>query len=384
MIRSFLIFVILLWAIPIALPAQMPVLVEDPEFRQAAQAAIDSLYNRKPEAAQELLKPWMNDLPDHPLWTLFDAMDYWWVVLTDLFDESHDDELMARMNRADSEASELLDREPDHPDGWIIRAVATGYMARQLSNRNRWLPSIYTARKAQHAHSRLGEVAPNLVDNLFAEGLKKYYAAYLPEAYPVVRAVSWLLPSGDKEEGLRLLEITSREAVFARPEATYFLGNILLNYEEEYNRAVPYFSELVDRYPDNSYYRRLQVRALFHQGAGYLAEQAIRDAVAHWERHSLPDMDVMKEELLYWSGRIKMRDRQYQAALEELKESFELGKSLPNTTNRSLHLLSGYHAGIAAERLQDRDAARSYYEAILEMDAEQDVRRRARDRLRDL
>lgn len=384
MIRILLIFLIFLSISPANLSAQTPVLVEDPEFRLAAQAAIDSLYNRKPEAAQELLKPWMDELPEHPLWSLFDAMDYWWIVLTDLFDESHDEELMDRMNRADSEASELLDREPDHPDGWIIRAVATGYMARQLSNRNRWLPSIYTARRAQKAHSRLGEVAPDLMDNLFAEGLKKYYAAYLPEAYPVVRALSWLLPSGDKEEGLRLLEMTSREAIFARPEATYFMGNILLNYEEEYNRAVPYFSELVDRYPDNSYYRRLLVRALFHQGTGYLAEQAIRDAVTHWERGSLPGMDVMKEELLYWSGRVKMRDRQFQTALSELGESFELGKSLPNTPNRSFHMLSGYHAGVAAERLHDLDAARTYYEAILNLDAEQDVRRRARDRLRDL
>lgn len=366
------------------LSAQTPVLVKDSQFQTAAISAIDSLYNRNPAAVDEILKPWKESNDEHPVWELFEAMDFWWIVLTDLFDESYDDNLFELMEKADQKAVEFLDKQPGHPDGLIVRAVANGYIARHHSNRDRWLKSIFAARKANAAHKKLGEVAPDLADNLLAEGLRKYYAEYLPEAYPIVRTVSWLLPDGDKQEGLELLEEASRNAVFARPEATYFLGNILMNYEGEYDSALHYFNQLVTSYPNNSYYRRLLIRAIFQHREYYQGEQAIRNAFSRWETNKLPNYDVMREELLYWKGRINMKMSRYDMAYEDLKQSFELGRKLPSTRKRSFHVLSGYYAGVAAERINQLSSARTYYEAVSELDAEPDVRERARERLSEL
>ncbi|MEX0770865.1 MAG: hypothetical protein WD035_09040 [Balneolaceae bacterium] len=366
------------------LQAQTPVLIKDAQFQTAAKAAIDSLYNRNPEAAEDLLKSWKDSLPNHPVWPLFEAMDFWWIVLTDLFDESHDEKLFDMMKQADLKAVELLAQEPGHPDGLIVRAVANGYIARHLSNRDQWMKSILTARKAHSAHVQLGDAAPDLADNLLAEGLKKYYAEYLPEAYPLVRTVTWFLPEGDKQEGLALLEETSRKAVFARPEALYFLGNILLNYEQEYSRAIRYFHQLVSWYPNNSYYRRLLVRAMFQQGEYHQGERTIRETLAYWKAHELPDDQVLREEMLYWRGRINMRLARYEEAYGNFQQSFELGRDLPGTGRRSFHVLSGYYAGVSAERRNQLNTARTFYEAIDQYEAEPDVRRRARERLSEL
>lgn len=366
------------------LNAQTPVLVTDQQFQIATQSAIDSLYNRNPEAAREILKPWSEAHPDHPVWQLWDAMEFWWLILTDLYNESYDKEFFRKMELADQAAAGLLRKSPDHPDGHIIRAVANGYSARQHANRNRWLQSVRTARTAQKAHSSLSHAAPDLADNLFAEGLKQYYAAYLPEAYPVVRAVSWLLPSGDKREGLKLLEQTSRDAVFARPESIYFLGVILLNYEHEYAKAVTRFNELVDYYPNNSYYRRLLVRTLYQQRKNQVAAEMIESTLQHWNKMDFEDRDVTAEELLYWRGRIQMRYGDYEDALKSFEESYQIGFTLPNQKKRAFHALSGYYGGITAERTDDFNSARNFYDAVIQMECEDEVRKRAKERLKEL
>jgi len=361
--------------------AQSPELIRDPEFQIAAKAAIDSLYNRNPEAISELMKPWSEQYPDHPVWLLWEAMDVWWVVLTDLYDESQDDKLFDIMDKADSAAQNLLSQDPGHADGHIIRAVANGYIARQHANRERWVRSVRTARTAHRAHMRLEETAPDLADNLLAEGLKLYYSEYLPEAYTLVRAVSWLLPSGDKQEGLRLLEITSNDAVFARPEATYFLGTILLNYEQDYNGAMSRFRSLVDEYPNNSYYRRLLVRTLFQQRRYSLADEEIEKALSHWNRKGLANLNVMSEELFYWRGRISMQRGDHHQAYEDLTESYRMGMKLPDRKKRSFHALSGFYAGIAAERINDITSARNFYRAVTQLECEPDTRSEAKKRM---
>jgi len=382
--RTLLAILFLLLAAPSDTAAQPPVLTTDVRFQETTRAAIDSLYNRNPEAARELMKPWAESWPDHPIWELWDAMELWWVVLTDIFDHSHDEELIQKMEQADRAAVELLRSDSSHPDGYVIRTVANGYIARQHSNRNRWIQSVRTARNAQLAHEKMGQLLPDLSDNLFAEGLKLYYAAHIPEAYPVVRAVSWLLPDGDKQRGLELLEKTSRDAVFVRPEAIYFMGNILLNYEHDYEEATRHFQHLVERYPDNSYYRRLLVRALFRQNRHVEAHNVIDRSLEYWESHQYDDEEVLREELLYWKGRIEMKTGSYRRARTLLDESFTLGKQLPNTSERSFQALSGYYAGLASEWSGDPGAAGDYYKQVVRLDCEKDVRDQARARLSDL
>jgi tetratricopeptide (TPR) repeat protein len=363
---------------------QAPVLIEDAEFQEVARAAIDSLYNRNPAAAHELLEPWSSRYPEHPLWLLWDAMDHWWKVLTDLYDHSNDELLFEKLDKASKAADRLLEESPGHPDSHIIQAVANGYIARHNANRERWVRSVRTGRTAYRAHIELEKAAPDLADNLFAKGLKEYYSAYLPEAYRVVRAVSWLLPDGDKAEGLRLLEYTSREAVFARPEANYFLGMILLNYEGDYEKAMNLFQSLVDYYPNNSYYRRLLVRSLHRHNMISAAEQEIDRALEHWARNNFADELIMKEELLYWKGRILMQTGEFDEAYRVFVNSYRIGLELPNREKRRFHALSGYYAGLTAERNGDKTAARNFYRAVTQLECEPEARERARERMRNM
>jgi len=282
--------------------AQTAVLIHNSEFQKDAVTAIDSLYNRNTDASREVMSSWKQSHPDHPIWTMWDAMEVWWEVLEDLYDHSLDDKLMEMMQRSEYQAGRILSRESGHPDALIIRALANGYIARHYANRGHWVTSVRTARRAYVTYQELMDVEPDFIDNEFVRGMISYYADYIPDEYPAVRVVSWFLPDGDRVEGLKKINRAAEEGIFSRPEATYFMGNILLNYERDYSAAHGHFQRLIDQYPDNSYYRRLMVRTLSNQGRNQEVLTQVNNAIEHWEMQGRYNDRVMLEELRFWEG----------------------------------------------------------------------------------
>jgi len=361
-----------------------PELINDEEFRPVAQAAVDSVYNFNFEAADNLLKPWKKEYPGHPLWMLIDAMQMWWQVLSDLEDTSHDEEFFYKMKRADYEASRLLRKDSKHADGLIVKAISNGYVARQYANRDEWLNSISSARKALSAHEYLLELQPGLIDLKLAEGLKLYYLAYLPEAYPVVKTVSWAMPEGNKDKGLEYMRDAAENAIFARAEATYFLGNINYNYQDDYDEAVTYFEELYRNYPHNNYYARMYVGSLYKMGRYDTALKIIENSLVRWQNNDLPHRDVLKEELLTWKGRILNRQSNHARAIEAFQEAFQAGESLPNTKHRSFYVASGYYLGKLHHDRSSYSEARKYLSKVEDCKTGDEYIQRARQLLQSM
>lgn len=366
------------------LNAQTPVLIHNEAFQKDAVTAIDSLYNRNTVASDEIMKNWQERYPDHPIWPMWDAMEIWWQVLEDLYDDSLDNKLMEAMQRSDYEAGRLLNRHSNHPDALIIRALANGYIARHYSNRDNWMTSVRTARRAYVSYQQLIEVEPDFIDNEFVRGMVAYYSEYIPEEYPVVRAVSWFLPDGDKKEGLRKIDIAARNGIFSRPEATYFMGNILLNYEKNYNSAMIYFRKLKQDYPDNGYYRRLVVRTLANQNLHDEVLQEVEDIINHWHKEGHTPGAVMMEEIRFWEGRALYRLKRYEEALDAFRAAIEDGESLPNRSERLYYSVANYYAGLTSEALQMEDNAKQYYSITVKQKVEGNFKSRARERLRKL
>lgn len=383
-IKQLFLLSVLLICCTSALRAQTPVLIDDLQFRADAVSAIDSLYNRNNSEAQYILKPWKESYPDHPLWTIWDGMELWWQVLEDLHDHSLDDELLNSMMRSDYEAGRLLSDEPGHPDGLMIRALANGYAARHHSNREEWITSVRTARKAYNFYLALMGVRPDLPDNQFVDGMRLYYSEYLPKEYPVIRTVAWLLPDGDMESGLEFIDKATTESIFAGPEATYFMGLILLNYEQEEEEAVGYFRQLVEQYPANGYYRRFLVRTLSNLAwSDQLYDEATTTLTA-WEENNYDGREVVMEEMHFFLGREYFRNHEMDIALEHFKKSGQYSEQLPNTEQRSMYAVSNYYAARAHHRSGRHEEAKKYYRAAADQNVEDKIRQRAREYLKNL
>jgi len=383
-ICSIIFNLLLISATSINLLGQDVVLVTNEEFRPVAQEAMDSLYNRNPDAARQIMQPWIDKYPEHPVWSLWHAMELWWEVLTDLDDTSHDEEFFERMKKADFEAGRYLKKNERNPDGLIVRAAANGYIARQKSNREEWLSSLNHGRMAYQAQQAMTKVLPDFADNLLAEGIIKYYAAYLPDAYPFMKTMTWFLPEGDREKGLDLIRRAVEESLFAGPEALYFAGVIELNYEQDYDKAATDFRRLATDFPNNGFYRRLLVRSLFNMDRYDEAAAEIESAISHWHKKNLNNKEVMLEELFYWKGRMKFQENNYSEAYNLFEKSFETGDSLPNTDHRTYKQLSGYFAGVAARKLNNNNKATDFFKAVTNMNADSELSKKAKEMLSEI
>ncbi|MCH8905064.1 MAG: hypothetical protein IIA45_14250, partial [Bacteroidetes bacterium] len=87
-------------------------------------------------------------------------------------------------------------------------------------------------------------------------GIYNYCVAYAVEKYPVFSAVEVIFPAADKQKGLvQLLKINSSEDIILSIESAYFLLKIYNELEKNYEFAHYYASGLVEKYPENLYYR---------------------------------------------------------------------------------------------------------------------------------
>lgn len=369
-----------------ALPAsaQIPELITDSDFREDAKVAVDSVYNFNVESAELRLEKWKKEYPKHPLWSLFEGMQLWWTVLSDLADETHDQDFFDAMKKTDHEAGRLLHQNPDHIDGLLIRAISNGYMARHHANREEWVTSINYGRKAINAYNYLLEEYPELEDLKLAEGLKLYYLDYIPDAYPVVKTVSWALPEGDKQEGLKAIREASQEAIFARAEAIYFLGNINYNYEKKFEKAVRHFEMLHEQYPHNNYYVRILIKSYYRQQQFDDALKVIDESVQRWESKELPHEKVLKEELWTWKGRILENNGDKKGALRYFKRSLTYSEELPDTKKRPFYVVSAYLAGKLLFEEGESEQAATYLQKAVKAEVKTQYREQAEDLLDEI
>ena len=193
--------------------------------------------------------------------------------------------------------------------------------------------------------------------------------------------MSWALPDGDKKEGLKAIEEASENAVFARAEATYFLGNIHYNYEKNFSVAVRSFEELHRQYPNNSYYVRILVKSYYRQSRYDDALRVINENLQRWKEKGLPDIKVVQEELLTWKGRILEKRGQTKEAITSFSKAFSLGEELPDTENRPFYVVSGYLAGKLLVKNGHKDKAKRILGNVIQAEAEKEYRSRAEELL---
>ncbi len=98
------------------------------------------------------------------------------------------------------------------------------------------------------------EMEDEFKEFMFMTGLYNYYREAYPEAYPVYKAPLVFFRRGDKVEGLNTLRRAATETDFIRVEATMFLSNIHMNFENNPDSSLYYASLLHQTYPGNAYF----------------------------------------------------------------------------------------------------------------------------------
>jgi len=99
-------------------------------------------------------------------------------------------------------------------------------------------------------------------DLYFFTGVYNYYRDAYPRVRPIYKAVAFLFPPGNMQLGLEQLEICGRKAMALQSEAYSIISWILIHFENDYQRSLPYCKILYEKYPDNVFYKSMYIKNL--------------------------------------------------------------------------------------------------------------------------
>lgn len=361
--------------------AQQRPLFNDPAFLKVAPSAVDSVYNLNFESGRKQLEPWRKSHQDHPLWLFWDGLELWWKIVPDLEQTTYDDAFFYTFGRTDYACTRLLAKEPLHLDALLLKALSNGFMARLHANRDNWLQSLRYGKAASDALSLVELHYPEIVDARFGRGLYLYYAEALPEKYNFMRTVSWMFPEGSKTQGLAMLRDAAEKSTFLRAESTYFLGNILLNYEQKPDAALIYHEKLHNQYPENAFFTRLYARGHFNRSSNDQA-LGIMDGLLQTLKPNSPV--TLAEELNLLKGRLLLQ----QGRLREARTSIELTRSFAKKasggTTRSQQVIATYYLAEIESKEGNTDRAKDLYRTVIKAKNPEWVITTAKDRLKQL
>lgn len=237
--------------------------------------ALRSLYNFDFAAAHATLNSYISAHPQDPLPYAFRGSAYLFFELDRLGAlESEfltdDDRLVEKtrpqpdpairkqflqaMNDAQKRAEAVLKSNPNDRDALfamcVVAGVSTDYMALV---EKRQIASLSPARRANGYAQHLLKLDPKFYDAYLTAGFSEYMVGSLP--FFIRWFVHFDNVNGDKQRGVRHLELVAREGRYLGPLAKVFLGIIDLR-EKKPHEARELLAELVRDYPRNPLYRK--------------------------------------------------------------------------------------------------------------------------------
>ena len=220
------------------------------------QMGATMIYNMEFDAASALFNKVINLYPKNPAGYFLDAMVEWWRIQADRKSKQNDEKFLYKCAQVITLCDELLEANPNDLSALFFKGGALGFRGRFYAGRESWLKAADDGHVAFEILQRCHQIAPGNHDIMLGTGLYNYYAAVLPEQYPVLASVMMFLPKGDKNLGLMQLSAAGRSAKYAKTEAKVSLLQAYFQFEKNPSEALKVAQDLLNQYPQNPYFHR--------------------------------------------------------------------------------------------------------------------------------
>jgi hypothetical protein len=334
-------------------------------FDPRLQHGIDLIYNLHYDEAEAFFQNIIQADPDNPLGYFFRAMVWWWRVLVDLEDTSHDQTFYQRLEECIAVCDRRLKEDPEDFDAILFKGGAIGFRGRLRGDRDQYLRAANDGRRCLPLLAKSRKLEPTNKDILFGQGIYNYFAQVIPQRHPVVRPAMWFLPDGDRELGIRQLEQVATQGLYARAEAAYFLAQIYRIFENDDARALPYLEELYRRYPRNALFHRYLARTLAAAGDGQRSALLYAQVASYADEGRTGYHDRAQLEALYYQGKRSFYLNDIAAAETFLLQADKLGQSIES--DRGYTALANLLLGMCYDLRGERDQALERYAHVRQL-----------------
>lgn len=340
--------------------------IPDPAINKIIDEGIRDTYNMKFENADRAFHKVVAAYPDHPSGHFFLAMVEWWRILIDIDDESRDDRFHDMLDDVIDLCDARLDRNERDIAGLFFRGGAIGFQGRLHANRKSWVNAATRGKEALPVVMDAAEIAPENADLAFGTGIYDYYAAVLPDRYPVLKPLMMFLPGGDRKRGLRELSHAAEHARFANWEAMYFLMQMYYGEENKPSTALTYVRRLVNEFPANPVFHRYYGRTYIKLGNWRRAADVFSEILERARQEKRGYTAKMEREALYYLGYEAMLRKDYGAAMKHLVASDRMSRGLDEKPSGFM-VMTNLRMGMTHDLMGERKYAVKQYDKVLRM-----------------
>ena len=142
-----------------------------------------------------------------------------------------------------------LNRNPRNTQALYTAGVAYGLRANyHFIVRKAWRDTLHDANTVHRYHIKATEVDASFIDARLTQGAHDYILGSLPWTWRLIGVLVGF--HGNKEAGIRTLQLVAQKGNLARMDAKVFLA-IVYRREKKLQLAVPLLEELIGRFPRN-------------------------------------------------------------------------------------------------------------------------------------
>jgi tetratricopeptide (TPR) repeat protein len=326
---------------------------------------IHLLYDERFDEAENIFLKVIAESPQKPGGYFYMAMVSWSRLASGFWSPEIVDEFKKRIDRTIHVAKNSIE-ESNKADSYdyFFLGGALGFRGRFELMRGNWLSSFFLARDAIEALNTCLNMDTANKDVMLGIGTFDYYTAHLSG---VLKFLTYLLlHEGNKEEGLKKLQIAAEEATYSTTEAKSMLLHIYLFIEEDFSKALNLAESLSKRYDMNLRYHTLK-------GVCYIRQERViryRDTVYDLRQRGLRGPFLNKasqwsRRALYLETVYDLYHGQYSAARSKLQEILSRAEPEKDPAMIAFPLVK---MGMSYDLEGDREEAEKYYSRVMEME----------------
>lgn len=327
------------------------------------KAGVEEVMNGHFEEGEARFRQVVDRWPEDPAGYVLLAGAQWWLFARDPDETTYDRPLLKALEVAIARAEAADAKNPRSGRIQLYLGGAYGMRARYHVMRKEWMGAARDGKRAVDRLERAVEIDSTLYDAYLGLGMYQYYTAVLPKVVKVAQ-VLLMVPRGDRETGLRQMELAREKGWLADAEAQFFLIDIYLEYERRFRDALMLAQDLQRRYPDNPYFELIEGVAQVDFIGNYPQAIALLGRLGQKARQGqvLPafasDIELRTR---YYLGKAYMWKRDYPRAKDTFLQILAERPASPRWMMPWVH----FRAGQAHDLLGERGKAITQYRAVL-------------------
>ncbi len=293
----------------------------------------------------------------------------WVKILIDADNKEHDERFIKKLNIVIQKCDNILDKNPNDVSALFFKGGALGFRGRLNANRENWISAANDGRLALPIVQDAFKIDPKNSDVLLGIGIYNYYAAVIPEKYPLVKPVMYFFPNGDKKKGIEQIELAAKKSKYASTEASYFLMQLSYSYENDYIKANEIASYLHSQFEKNSVFHRYLGRTEIALSRFKNANTIFIEILNRCNSKMIKSgyHAITKREALYYLGLIAFYDKQLDNSLKYFYDCDELSRKIDKNETSGFMVMTNLKIGMIYDLQKKRSLAVKQYKKVIAM-----------------